>query len=129
MLFLRDTAAVKQSHADDLLLAKQLGVSFAGRDMRNLDAGSIRGHIERRLGEGVRNATVNRELSLLSAAINYHNRENGDMLPNAVNGRKLPEPENRVRWITRALPAVVRESSRFVQDDVAWRHGISINRV
>ncbi len=48
------------------------------------------------------NATINRELEVLSSAINYANREWEWQLPNPVQGRKLKESEGRVRWITRA---------------------------
>ena len=50
--------------------------------------------------EGVSNSTINRELALFSAAINYANREWEWNIPNVVAGRKLKEPPGRVRWIT-----------------------------
>ena len=46
--------------------------------------------------------TINRELGLLSSAINYARREWEWDIPNPVSGRKLKEPEGRVRWITRS---------------------------
>lgn len=55
-------------------------------------------------------STINRELSVLSAAINYARREWEWELPNPVHGRKLREPEGRVRWITQA------EAARLIQE-------------
>lgn len=44
--------------------------------------------------------TVNKELVLFSAAINFANSEYGWELRNPVVGKKLREPEAVVRWIT-----------------------------
>src|SRR3569833_2216921 len=46
--------------------------------------------------------TGTREPCLLSSAINYARREWERDIPNPVSGRKLKEPEGRVRWISRA---------------------------
>jgi integrase len=62
----------------------------------------VRGYVNNRRAARVCNATINRELSVLSAAINYARREWEWEIPNPVSGRKLKEPEGRLRWITRA---------------------------
>jgi integrase len=111
--FLEATQHVKRSAEDDKLHARRLGETFAGKIMNQLKAADVRAYIHRRLGEGVSNATVNRELSLLSAAINYCNREDGWGLPNPVTGRKLPEPESRVRWITRTEAAALLQAAEI----------------
>ena len=81
---------------------KQLRKSFAGTVMNTLRPADVRAHVARRREEGMSNATINRELEVLSCAINYANREWEWELPNPVRGRKLKEPEGRMRWITRA---------------------------
>jgi len=43
---------------------------------------------------------VNREIALLSGAINYASRQWDWELPNVAKGRKLREGEGRVRWIS-----------------------------
>jgi len=98
--FLQATANVKRSHRDDKLHTRQWQVSLQGRDMRTLTPQDIRAHIDRRSEEGVTNATINRELSLLSAAINFYNKEHMEALPNPTKGRKLREPEARIRWLS-----------------------------
>ncbi len=100
VVFLKATAEVKRSHKDDKIHARQLTTSFAGADMRTLTPLDIRQHIQRRQDDGKTNATINRELALLSASINYYNKEYLDTLPNPTKGRKLKEPEARVRWLT-----------------------------
>ncbi len=79
---------------------KRLRLHFASCVMNNLKANDVRSYIESRKQDGVSNATINRELEVLSAAINHANRELDWELPNPVSGRKLKEPEGRVRWIT-----------------------------
>jgi integrase len=44
--------------------------------------------------------TINCELGLLSAAINYARTEWDWDIPNPAQGRRLKEPEGRARWIT-----------------------------
>lgn len=80
--------------------AKHLRGYFKGSNMTKLDAPSVRGYIERRQGEGVSGDTIARELSVLSAAINYCRTELEWELPNPVLKRKPKPTEARVRWIT-----------------------------
>jgi len=100
LFFLKSTATIKRSHKDDKLHAKQWTKSLAGKIMQELTPYDIRAHIQRRISENVSPATVNRELALLSAAVNYYNKELMGNLPNPTLGRKLKEPENRTRWIS-----------------------------
>lgn len=69
--------------------------------MSMLNATAVRAYIAVRTEVGLSNSTINRELSVLSAAINYARREWEWEIQNPVSGRKLREPEGRVRWITR----------------------------
>lgn len=55
------------------------------------------------------NATINREVSLLSAAINYAINELEWDINNPAQGRKLKIPEARIRWISRV------EASALIQ--------------
>lgn len=99
--FLRENADKRSAHKDRQH-TRQLWKSFSGTTMNGLTGADVRAHTARRREDGVSNATINRELEVLSAAINYANREWDWQLPNPVSGRKLKEPEGRVRWITRA---------------------------
>ena len=69
--------------------------------MNDLQPMDVREYIALRKSEGLSNATINREIALLSSAINYANREWDWELPNVTKGRKLKECEGRVRWISR----------------------------
>lgn len=82
------------------LFVRQLRVSFAGRAMETLRGVDIASHIARRRADGVADSSINRELEVLSAAINHCRTTLEWGLPNPVNGRMLKEPEARVRWIS-----------------------------
>ncbi len=107
--YLQGPSTEKRSSDRDLCSAKHLYPAFTGRDMRNLTPVDIRNYIDDRRAEGAAPATINRELGLLSSAINYACREWGWDMPNPAAGRKLREPEGRVRWITH------EEADRLVQ--------------
>jgi integrase len=97
------------SERDYLMHGRRLKERFAGTVMNTLPAKVISDYIAWRRGMGVANATINRELAVLSAAINYYNREMETNLPNPVKGRLLKEPEGRVRWLQKG------EASRLVK--------------
>ena len=82
--------------------AKRLYEVFSGRVLSELNAADIRNYIAKRRQDGRKNATINRELSVLSSAINYARREWDWEIPNPVLGRKPRNGEGRVRWLTQA---------------------------
>ena len=82
--------------------ALHLRAYFEGADMTNLGAQRVRGYVEQRQDAGVSGDTIARELSVLSAAINYCRTELEWELPNPVERRKPKPTDARIRWITRA---------------------------
>lgn len=103
--YLKATQSEKRSAKTDIFRTKTLRRFFEGRDMTELKGRDTRAYITFRKNEGVSNSTINRELALLSGAINYANSEWDWELPNFVIGRRLREPEGRVRWISRVEAA------------------------
>ncbi len=102
LAYLNATATDKRSAETDRKRTRHLREAFGGCVLNTLQPADIRDYISRRKSRGVSNATVNREIALFSAAINYANREWDWELPNVAKGRKLKEREGRVRWISRA---------------------------
>lgn len=100
LAYLKETASLKRCPENDHYHMKPLYRWFSGRELATIQAADIRGYIDMRRKEGRSPATINRELDLLSAAINYARREWEWDIPNPVSGRKLKEPEGRVRWIS-----------------------------
>lgn len=90
----------KRSHADDKLFANRFRRMLAGRTIQSLKPADIEGYIVARKGGGVSNSTINRELAFLSACINYCRSSLGWEMPNPITGRKLKEPEGRLRWLS-----------------------------
>lgn len=82
-------------------IARHLYLIFRGRVLNDLKTKDIRTYIRRREGEGAAASTINKEVGLLSAGINYACREWGWEIPNPAAGQKVREPEGRVRWIDR----------------------------
>jgi len=74
---------------------------FGDYDLRTLGPRDIRAYIEFRQSNQVGPATINRELGLLSAALNWAKRDLEWRLPNPVQGRLLQPPEGRLRWLSR----------------------------
>jgi integrase len=67
-----------------------------------LKRADISAYILKRKGEGVGPATINRDLDVLSAAINYAVRRWDWDIPNPTAGMSLKQPEGRLRWLKRA---------------------------
>jgi len=99
--YLDSTRNEKRATERDRYSAKRLYPAFTGRDLGTLTANDIRDYVADRKAAGAGPGTINRELGLLSAAINYARKEWDWEIPNPAQGRRLREPEGRVRWIDR----------------------------
>lgn len=100
--YLRYAQAELKSWKELQYQSRKLREHFSNKEMTRLSAKDIEAYKEARREEGVSNATINRELSCLSAAINRASKLLDLDLPNPVKSSKLKEPQGRVRWITRA---------------------------
>lgn len=80
---------------------QRLQPHFGGMRIADLKRADVRAYVTLRMVDGVKPSTVNRELKLLSAAINYvrleHDRSD---LANPAERLGIGEGEGRVRWIT-----------------------------
>jgi integrase len=73
---------------------------FSGELLSNLGAEEIERYKTSRISDGVKVSTINRELTTLSAAINFGRDILKWDIDNPVKGRKFREPDGRTRWIT-----------------------------
>lgn len=103
--------ATKRSARSDRIRAVTLLQHLGDGDSYQLDRPAIKAYIAARQAQGRKASTINRELALLSAAINEA-IEDGYPVPQIVKGRKLREPEGRTRWLTRIEVATLIESAR-----------------
>ena len=93
--YLEETQPRKRCAARERVIARNLRGHFTGKCLNELTVADVRAYIERRAAAGLKPATINRELAVLSAAINYARREWEWELPNPVAGRKVPEPRRQ----------------------------------
>ena len=84
--------------------SKPLLQAFGESAIKDIDVAAVEKYIANR-SQTVSDGTINRELGVLSAAFNYAIAKRGWKVVNPVVGCKRPEPEGRVRWITRAEAA------------------------
>lgn len=110
--YLQRAERLQRSYTTTLYRVETLRSHFAGKIMGDLAGKDIRAFIDARIADGAKNATINRELGALAAAINYVNTEYEWDLPNPVKGRTMREPEGRVRWITRQEVAALCRAAR-----------------
>jgi len=68
--YLKETKTIKRSAETDAWYAKALTAYFSGRVLSKLKRADIRGYIAKRRADGLKGGTINREIGLLSSAIN-----------------------------------------------------------
>ena len=100
LLYLQGPSRDKRSTERDTYSAKQLYPVFTGQVLETLNGSAIRHYIAGRQQDGVSNSTINKELGLFSAALNWARRELEWDIPNPAQGRRLKEPPGRNRWLT-----------------------------
>lgn len=99
--YLKATVGEKRSAERDRYSAKHLYQNFSGVQLELLKGSDIRAYIDARKSKGASQGTVNREIGLFSSAINYARNEWDWDIPNPVMGKRLREPEARIRWIAK----------------------------
>ncbi len=102
LAYLKTVSSRKRRGDRDISSLKRLTPFFTGRELGGLKPSDVRAYIEERRRDGVGPGTINREVGLLSSAINCARREWDWNIPNPAQGRRLREPEGRLRWLTRA---------------------------
>jgi len=112
LLYLDQVTPGKASAERDQHSAKRLCEVFTGRVLAELGKADVRGYIAKRQEAGVGPGTINRELGMLSSALNWARDELEWEVPNPVLRRRLKEPEGRVRWLTRAEAAALLKAAR-----------------
>lgn len=120
--YLKDTPK-KKTHDRDKASAHHLVEAWKGRLIHSLDAPDVRAYKDGRRAATDRRgkvkpaaeATIAKELLLLSAAIRHCNAEHGWNLPNPISGR-VPQPRKREpRWLTREEAHALLKAARLVR--------------
>jgi integrase len=100
--YLKETRGVKRSAERDAWSAKHLQPFFSGRVLRNLKRSDVREYIAQRKAAGLKGSTVNREIGLLSSALNRARLEWDWDISNPAQGMRESEGEGRKFFLTRA---------------------------
>lgn len=107
--YLRETQGTKKSAERDAWTVKRLQPYFSGRVLNDLKRSDVRGYIASRRAEGVKGSTINRELGLLSVALNRARLDWDWEIANPAQGMREPESEGRQVYLTREqFDALVR---------------------
>ncbi len=101
LAYMDGPGAKKRSAERDRYSMKRLYPVFSGRELATITAADVRAYITARQAAGAGPGTINREIGLLSAALNWARNDLDWDVPNPARSRRLKEPEGRVRWITR----------------------------
>ncbi len=112
LAYLDATQDSKRSHGRDLTSCRHLYPAFSGRKLRDILSHDVRAYITQRRKEGAAASTINKEVGLLSSAINYARREWGWDIHNPAQGCRQREPEGRLRWLTKSEAAALIEAAR-----------------
>lgn len=79
--------------------ARPLYLAFHGLSMAGLSGQDVKAYTRQRQAEGAAPGTINKEVGMLSAACNYAREDLGWEVGNPAAGKKIAEPEGRVRWL------------------------------
>lgn len=113
LAYFKTTQDQRSNWSRDLYYLKRLTVTFTGRDLNNFKRCDVRGYIQRRKAEGLSNATINREVGLLSSAINYARKEWDWEIPNPAERMRLSEGDGRKRYATVAeIATLIRAAEK-----------------
>jgi integrase len=111
LVYLDGPSRKKRSSERDRYSAKRLYPFFTGRELHTLTASDVTAYVQSRERDGVGPATINKEIGLFSAALNWARRELEWDVQNPFQSRRLREPEGRIRWITRAEAAALMQAA------------------
>ncbi|MFY9316689.1 MAG: hypothetical protein WAO95_14180 [Burkholderiales bacterium] len=93
--YLKETTAIKRSAEADVWYAKSLHRFFSGRVLLEVKRADVREYIALRKSEGLKGATINREVGLLSSAINRARFDWDWAIPNPAQSMRESEGEGR----------------------------------
>lgn len=88
-----------KSHYSVISVLKVFRQKAPQKRLAELSSPDLHSYVQSRLNEGIRPATVNRELSVLSAAFNHARRKWGVQMENPAKHHRLRMPAPRLRYL------------------------------
>jgi integrase len=98
LAYVNATQDQRSGWSRDVYYLRRLQAHFSGRVLQSLKRADVRAYIDQRKAQGIANGTINREVGLLSSAINFARREWDWEIPNPAERMRLSESEGRKRF-------------------------------
>lgn len=105
LLYLDQVTPIKRAPERDRYSSKALFPAFSGKRLTSIGAAEVRSYIASRIKAGAAPGTINKEIGLMSAAINWARKELEWPIANPWESRRLSEPRGRDRWLTESQTA------------------------
>lgn len=113
LAYMSEVTPTKRAPERDRWSAKALFPTFTGRALASIGVAEVRGYIASRAAGGIAPATINKEIGLMSAALNWARKELEWDVANPWESRRLREPAGRNRWLTaEEADALLAEAAR-----------------
>lgn len=100
LLYLDQVTPTKRAPERDQYSAKALFPVLTGKPLTAIGAAEVRGYIASRTKAGAAPGTINKEIGLMSAALNWARKELEWDVANPWQSRRQREPNGRDRWLT-----------------------------
>lgn len=100
LAYLGEVTPTKASAESDRYAAKHLQPAFTGQALASIGVAEVRAYIKSRQLAGTAPGTLNKEIGLMSAAINWARRELEWDIANPWASRRQQEPPGRTRWLS-----------------------------
>lgn len=107
-----------KSHYSIVSVLKSFGENAPAKPLAELTGPDVHRYIQARLKAGIRPATVNRELSVLSAAINHARHKWGVEMANPTQRQRLRAPAPRLRYLDRKEAARLHREAGALREDL-----------
>lgn len=117
--YLSETKTVLKSHYSVSSVLRSFSLFLPDRNLVTLTPPDVHAYIQSRLALSIRHSTINRELSVISSAINYACRKWGVVLANPVRHQWLKPGPLRLRYLERHEAKTLHEQARRLRPDLA----------
>lgn len=117
--YLSETEKILKSHYSVASVLRAFSAYLPDRCLIALAPPDVHAYIQFRLGLSIRHSTINRELSVISSALNYACRKWGVVLANPVRHQWLKPGPLRLRYLERHEARILHEQAKRLRPDLA----------
>lgn len=118
-LYLSEVKPLFKSHDSMLSVLHGFAKQVPAKPLSALTSPDVHAYVQLRLSVGIRRSTINRELSVISAAINHAGRKWGVSMANPVRYQWLKPEPLRLRYLDYSEAANLLGHARALRSDLA----------